>query len=94
MPLKSTQERATELRMQFPVSSGQQHRKTESEWVPVSPKKPEIVPLPPVQLPPPVPVVPVPVPSEPVPVPPPLQPPGPQVFPSLSNNQVSSIFYD
>lgn len=27
--------------MQFPVSSGQQHRRTETEWVPVSPKKAE-----------------------------------------------------
>lgn len=27
--------------MQFPVSSGQHHRATESEWVPVSPKKPD-----------------------------------------------------
>ncbi|GJQ81661.1 hypothetical protein Trydic_g8539 [Trypoxylus dichotomus] len=41
LPIKNLQERASELRMQFPVSSGQQHRKTENEWVPVSPKKPE-----------------------------------------------------
>lgn len=32
--------------MQFPVSSGQQHRKTENEWVPVPPKKPDPPPLP------------------------------------------------
>ncbi|XP_022919854.2 protein Son [Onthophagus taurus] len=41
LPIKNSQERASELRIQFPVSSGQQHRKTESEWVPVSPKKTE-----------------------------------------------------
>lgn len=36
LPTKTTQERTTELRMQFPVSSGQQHRVTE-EWIPVTP---------------------------------------------------------
>ncbi|XP_018575013.1 protein SON isoform X2 [Anoplophora glabripennis] len=36
LPLKSSVERTSELRMQFPVSSGQQHRKGE-EWQPVSP---------------------------------------------------------
>uniref|UniRef100_A0A0A9YXP3 Protein SON n=1 Tax=Lygus hesperus TaxID=30085 RepID=A0A0A9YXP3_LYGHE len=42
LPPKSHQEKATEiLRVQFPVSSGQHHRKTESEWVPVSPKRTE-----------------------------------------------------
>lgn len=41
LPLKTTQERVSELRIQFPVSSGQQHRRTENEWVPVSPKKTE-----------------------------------------------------
>ncbi|XP_014254613.1 protein SON isoform X2 [Cimex lectularius] len=39
LPVKSHQEKTTEhaqqLRLQFPVSSGQHHRKTESEWVPV-----------------------------------------------------------
>lgn len=41
LPTKSAQERTTELRMQFPVSSGQQHRVNE-EWIPVStqPSKP------------------------------------------------------
>ncbi|XP_044756353.1 protein Son isoform X2 [Coccinella septempunctata] len=39
LPIKSTQERTTELRMQFPVSSGQHHRKNENEWIPVEPKK-------------------------------------------------------
>ncbi|KAK9884633.1 hypothetical protein WA026_007472 [Henosepilachna vigintioctopunctata] len=39
LPVKSTQERSTELRMQFPVSSGQHHRKNEHEWVTVEPKK-------------------------------------------------------
>lgn len=41
MPTKTTQERTAELRMQFPVSSGQQHRKTETEWVAVPQKKTE-----------------------------------------------------
>ncbi|KAF6212382.1 hypothetical protein GE061_012904 [Apolygus lucorum] len=42
LPPKTHQEKATEiLRVQFPVSSGQHHRKTESEWVPVSPKRSE-----------------------------------------------------
>ncbi|PSN55329.1 hypothetical protein C0J52_01778 [Blattella germanica] len=45
LPLKTLQEKTAEqskqLRIQFPVSSGQQHRKTENEWVPVSPKKEE-----------------------------------------------------
>ncbi|XP_060523478.1 protein Son isoform X2 [Cylas formicarius] len=36
LPTKTTQERTTELRMQFPVSSGQQHRVNE-EWIPVAP---------------------------------------------------------
>nr|CAD7569598.1 unnamed protein product [Timema californicum] len=43
LPVKTLQEKTAEqskhLRIQFPVSSGQQHRKTENEWVPVSPKK-------------------------------------------------------
>ncbi|KAF5270378.1 hypothetical protein FQR65_LT05566 [Abscondita terminalis] len=46
LPTKTAQERTTELRMQFPVSSGTQHRKTENEWIPVSPKKVETPPLP------------------------------------------------
>ncbi|CAG5100995.1 Similar to Son: Protein Son (Drosophila melanogaster) [Cotesia congregata] len=49
LPTKTFQERTTEsstqLRLQFPVSSGQQHRKTENEWIDVTPvppvKKPE-----------------------------------------------------
>ncbi|XP_046752138.1 protein Son-like isoform X2 [Diprion similis] len=44
LPTKTFQEKAAEssiqLRLQFPVSSGQLHRKTENEWVPVNPKKP------------------------------------------------------
>lgn len=43
LPTKTTQERNTELRLQFPVSSGSLHRKTESEWVPVAPKLTETV---------------------------------------------------
>ncbi|XP_065156175.1 protein Son-like isoform X3 [Atheta coriaria] len=42
LPTRTNQERASELRIQFPVSSGQHHRKTESEWVPVSPKKTDL----------------------------------------------------
>ncbi|XP_073990645.1 uncharacterized protein isoform X2 [Rhodnius prolixus] len=45
LPVKTHQEKTTEnaqqLRLQFPVSSGQQHRKTESEWIPVSSTKNE-----------------------------------------------------
>ncbi|RZF37952.1 hypothetical protein LSTR_LSTR005452 [Laodelphax striatellus] len=51
MPLKTLQEKTAEqskvLSQQFPVSSGQLHRKKESDWVPVSPKKDtENIPLP------------------------------------------------
>ncbi|XP_011876841.1 PREDICTED: protein SON isoform X2 [Vollenhovia emeryi] len=45
LPTKTFQEKTAEtsnqLRLQFPVSSGQHHRKSENEWVPVTPKKPE-----------------------------------------------------
>ncbi|XP_076549047.1 uncharacterized protein LOC117600944 isoform X2 [Osmia lignaria lignaria] len=45
LPTKTFQEKTVEssnqLRLQFPVSSGQHHRKSENEWVPVTPKKPE-----------------------------------------------------
>ncbi|KOC68083.1 Protein SON [Habropoda laboriosa] len=45
LPTKTFQEKTVEssnqLRLQFPVSSGQHHRKSESEWIPVTPKKPE-----------------------------------------------------
>ncbi|BET00824.1 G-patch domain [Nesidiocoris tenuis] len=42
LPSKSLQEKSSEtLMLQFPVSSGSHHRKNESEWVPVSPKKTE-----------------------------------------------------
>ncbi|XP_014480766.1 PREDICTED: protein SON-like isoform X2 [Dinoponera quadriceps] len=73
LPTKTFQEKAAEtsnqLRLQFPVSSGQQHRKTESEWVPVIPKKPEpkkiFVPAstngPPAIMPPPSPLQPTPI---------------------------------
>lgn len=37
--LEKTTENAQQLRLQFPVSSGQLHRKSENEWIPVSPKK-------------------------------------------------------
>lgn len=40
LPLKSTVERSSELRLQFPVSSGQSHRKNENEWVPVETSAP------------------------------------------------------
>lgn len=69
--------------MQFPVSSGQQHRRTENEWVPVSPKKTESAPQPVVKIPEPsssVETVAAPVVQEtPAPV-----APGPQVFPPLN----------
>lgn len=78
LPTKTTQERTAELRMQFPVSSGQQHRKTETEWVPVPQKKPECKQTPAI-----VPKVAI---FEPQVTPelvtaPTLAPPGPQVFP-------------
>ncbi|OAD59105.1 Protein SON, partial [Eufriesea mexicana] len=46
LPTKTFQEKTVEssnqLRLQFPVSSGQHHRKSENEWIPVvTPKKPE-----------------------------------------------------
>ncbi|KAK0168562.1 hypothetical protein PV327_002348 [Microctonus hyperodae] len=44
LPTKTFQERTTEsstqLRLQFPVSSGQQHRKTENDWIDVTPPPP------------------------------------------------------
>ncbi|CAH1100438.1 unnamed protein product [Psylliodes chrysocephalus] len=46
LPTKSALERTSELRIQFPVSSGQHHRKGE-EWLPVSPpteKEPDALP--------------------------------------------------
>ncbi|XP_030762013.1 protein SON isoform X1 [Sitophilus oryzae] len=89
LPTKTTQERTTELRMQFPVSSGQQHRVNE-EWVPVpTPKKPaaaaavvpEPVPKPSVEVPSSAPLaLPPPLPAE-VPLPP---PPLPKSFPDMS----------
>lgn len=39
--LEKTTETSNQLRLQFPVSSGQHHRRSENEWVPVTPKKPE-----------------------------------------------------
>ncbi|XP_066142273.1 protein Son [Euwallacea fornicatus] len=88
LPTKSAQERTTELRQQFPVSSGQLHRVNEG-WVPVSPSSsraetPKVktasifsntAPLA-IEAPPP--------PAEPTPklIPaPPNAPPGPQIFP-------------
>ncbi|XP_016921565.1 protein Son isoform X3 [Apis cerana] len=45
LPTKTFQEKTVEssnqLRLQFPVSSGQHHRKSENEWIPVTPKKSE-----------------------------------------------------
>ncbi|XP_016839364.1 protein SON [Nasonia vitripennis] len=38
--LEKTAEATNQLRLQFPVSSGQQHRKNENEWIPVTPAKP------------------------------------------------------
>ncbi|XP_043256825.1 protein Son isoform X2 [Colletes gigas] len=72
LPTKTFQEKTVEssnqLRLQFPVSSGQHHRKSENEWVPVTPKKVEpkkpIVPAstssePPAVIPPAAPVQPI-----------------------------------
>lgn len=36
-----TAEQTKAILMQYPVSSGQQHRLNENEWIPVSPKRPE-----------------------------------------------------
>lgn len=92
LPTKTFQEKTAEtsnqLRLQFPVSSGQHHRRSENEWVPVTPKKPEpkkiFVPAstnlctttPLAIMPPPV----------PTPVPPPVQPvqPAQTVFPTTT----------
>lgn len=83
------------MRIQFPVSSGQQHRRTENEWVPVSPKKtetPAIKPIPvvPIITTATIPQIPVvnPVPEQQLAIIPPL-PPGPQVFPQNNNLDVS-----
>lgn len=100
LPIKSTQERTSELRMQFPVSSGQHHRKTENEWIPVEnlPKKPD-----------PKPVengkidaepknkTEIIVEKQPVVPAPPNAPPGPQVFPTplleVQNNELYHFKY-
>ncbi|XP_018318501.1 protein SON isoform X2 [Agrilus planipennis] len=89
LPTKTSQERSTELRMQFPVSSGQQHRKTENEWVPVSPKKTE-APIPTIA---PKTVTTTPSVVEEISTPPVVQPlaiaaPGPQVFPPPAETPV------
>lgn len=96
LPTKTAQERTAELRMQFPVSSGTQHRKTENEWVPVSPKKieaptvtPTIKPVPPVTTTQPL-AIEAP-PSEPEPA---IALPGPQVFPNSSDVNYTSIYLD
>lgn len=85
MPVKSSLERTTELRMQFPVSSGQHHRKGE-EWRPVSPpstkKEEKVIPavmpttvpvviptVVPVRTPAAVPTSSIPLPPEPTPLP-------------------------
>ncbi|XP_034949205.1 protein SON-like isoform X2 [Chelonus insularis] len=50
LPTKTFQERTAEssnqLRLQFPVSSGQQHRRTENEWIDVTPPTPPVPPPP------------------------------------------------
>lgn len=70
MPVKSSLERSTELRIQFPVSSGQQHRKDE-EWRPVSPptaskNEKKVVPVIPQPV---IPTSSIPLPPEPTPKP-------------------------
>ncbi|XP_048512523.1 protein Son isoform X2 [Athalia rosae] len=88
LPTKTFQEKTAEssnqLRLQFPVSSGQHHRKTENEWVPVNPKEPEpkktsvppVIPRAPLAImPPPAPI------SQPVHVPVPVAAPKPATVP-------------
>ncbi|XP_050307702.1 protein Son [Anthonomus grandis grandis] len=100
LPTKTTQERTTELRMQFPVSSGQQHRVNE-EWVPVAPQtsqtKPVVEVVKPkhheilkgplaIEAPPKVPPpLPPPDPLPPLIPAPPNAPPGPQIFPAIES---------
>ncbi|KAI5742332.1 hypothetical protein M8J77_006255 [Diaphorina citri] len=43
---EKTTEQSKTLSLQFPVSSGTQHRRTESEWVPVTTSVPSIMPAP------------------------------------------------
>ncbi|XP_029168574.1 protein SON isoform X2 [Nylanderia fulva] len=86
LPTKTFQEKTAEtsnqLRLQFPVSSGQHHRRSENEWVPVTPKKPEPKKLfVPASSEPPAIMPPLPVP-EPVP---PLQPVQ-TVFPTVTKS--------
>ncbi|KAK5650990.1 hypothetical protein RI129_002019 [Pyrocoelia pectoralis] len=84
LPIKTAQERSTELRMQFPVSSGTQHRKTESEWIPVSSKKIETQVNVPVPMP--APILPV---EEPVEDPLlELLPPNPHTLPDLPDPSI------
>lgn len=73
-------ERTTELRIQFPVSSGQHHRKGE-EWRPVSPspapaKEEKTI----------APVTPIIVPTSCIPL-----PPDPTPKPTISYNQMESV---
>ncbi|KMQ92752.1 protein son [Lasius niger] len=85
LPTKTFQEKTAEtsnqLRLQFPVSSGQHHRRSENEWVPVTPKKPEpkkvFVPASTTNEPPAI------MPPPPVPEQPPLQP-AQTVFPTMT----------
>ncbi|KAH1027973.1 hypothetical protein HUJ05_001386 [Dendroctonus ponderosae] len=104
LPTKTTHERTTELRIQFPVSSGQQHRVNE-EWIPVGRShtkaaatveapKPKAVPTVAAALaieapPPPVPLQPSPA----LIAAPPNAPPGPQVFPTVppTGAELSSV---
>ncbi|KAL1505795.1 hypothetical protein ABEB36_005274 [Hypothenemus hampei] len=102
LPTKTTQERTTELRMQFPVSSGQQHRVNE-EWIPVpsisnkstnvkskSIESPAPVPLA-IEAAPPVPIIPLQTQSPDSLIATPLTaPPGPQFFPLVPATPESS----
>lgn len=91
LPTKTAQERNSDLRLQFPVSSGTHHRKTENEWIPVAPKKSDnqllAIKAAPAVLPSTLLAIEAPPPSEPSP---PIIPtltglPGPQVFPMYSD---------
>ncbi|XP_049872709.1 protein Son isoform X2 [Pectinophora gossypiella] len=88
LPVKSTSilpvANKEELRLQFPVSSGSQHREKASEWVPVSPKKSEMQvaklnskPAAPKPVEPPKPPLPVEAPAVPLALPAPPAPPTP-----------------
>ncbi|XP_076635928.1 uncharacterized protein LOC143348999 isoform X2 [Colletes latitarsis] len=88
LPTKTFQEKTVEssnqLRLQFPVSSGQHHRKSENEWVPVTPKKVE----------PKKPIVPASTSNEPPPVIPPAAPVQPIQPTTIFSQSVTTELID